>query len=232
MNKKIQIWFHSHTTSGIKELSIHKTVLKFILLIGFSAIGAASLIGYDYFKLKNTSLNAFILSQTIRQQQTEIKNQRTQIQSFAGKIEALKKQVDTLAKFEDKIRLVADIEENSDSSSLIGIGGIPNNNLDTDIPLGKNHNNLMREMHQQINQTTLAAKKQGLDFDELIKQLEQKRNYLASTPSIRPVDGGWITSKFEYRKSPFTGQKEFHSGIDISNRSGTEVIATADGRVS
>ncbi|MBU0462760.1 MAG: M23 family metallopeptidase [Proteobacteria bacterium] len=232
MKKRIKIWFHSGNTSNIKEFAIHKSVIGFALFIGFSAIGVASLIGYDYFQLKKTSYDAIILSQTINKQHNEIKNQRTQIQSFAVKIEALKKQVDNLSKFEDKVRLIADINQTSDSSGLIGIGGIPKNELGPDIPLGKKHNNLMREMHQQINQTSLAAKKQGLDFEDLIKQLEQKRNYLASTPSIRPVNGGWITSKFGYRTSPFTGQKDFHSGIDISNRSGTEIIASADGRIS
>ena len=232
MKKRINIWFHYGNTSNIKELAIHKSVIGFALFIGFSAIGVASLIGYDYFQLKKTSYDAIILSQTIHKQYNEIKNQRTQIQSFAVKIEALKKQIDNLSKFEDKVRLIADIKQTSDSSGLIGIGGIPNNKLDKNIPLEQKHNNLMREMHQQINKTTFAAKKQGLDFDDLIKQLEQKRNYLASTPSIRPVDGGWITSKFGYRKSPFTGKKEFHSGLDISNRIGTKVIAPADGRIS
>ncbi len=231
MNKRIQIWFHADTNYGIKELSIHKTVLRLALFIGFSAIGVASLIGYDYFKLKKQTNNAMFLAQTICQQQIEIKNQRTQIQNFAGKIELLKKQVDNLSKFEDKVRLIADLDKTSDSSSLIGIGGIPTDELDPDIPLGKKHNTLMREMHQQIDQTSFAVKNQALNFDDLIKQLEQKRNRLASTPSIKPVKG-WITSKFGYRKSPFTGKKEFHSGIDISNRMGTKIIAPANGIIS
>jgi len=234
MKNRIKIWFHSDTTSDLKEFTINKAVLGLTLFMCFSAMGIVSLIGYDYIRLKKTSHNAIFLRQTIHQQQNEIKTQRTQIQSFAGKLETLKKKVDTLSKLENKVRLIADINLTSDSSNssgFIGIGGIPKNKLDTNISLEKRHNNLMREMHQQINQTSLAAQKQELNFDDLIKQLEQKRNKLASTPSIRPVEG-WITSKFGYRTSPFTGQNDFHSGIDISNRSGTEVIATADGKIS
>ena len=231
MKKRIEIWFHSGAASDIKGFSIRKTTLGFILLTVITAIGGASFIGYHYFRLKRISFNNTVLNQTLIKQNDEIKNQRSQIQSFAGELEILKNQVDTLSKFEDKVRLIADIKQTSDSSGLIGIGGIPSEELDPDIPLEQKHNNLIREMHQQVSQTNLAAQKQTLDFEHLIKLLEEKRNFLASTPSIKPIDG-WISSRFGYRKSPFTGKKEFHSGLDISNKSGTKIVATANGRVS
>jgi murein DD-endopeptidase MepM/ murein hydrolase activator NlpD len=86
-------------------------------------------------------------------------------------------------------------------------------------------------MHHQVDQTNLAAKTQALDFENLIRELETKRNLLASTPSIRPSDG-WITSRFGYRTSPFTGRREFHSGLDISNKTGVKIVATANGKIA
>lgn len=231
MRKKIKIWFHSGSTSDIREFSFHKLTLIALLLFVMTLIGGISYFGHDYVQLKKKHFDNRMLAQTIDKQAHEIKGQRSQIQSFATEIETLKKQVDNLSKFEDKVRLIADIKQTSDSSGLIGIGGIPKEELDPDIPLEQKHNYLIREMHEQAQQTNQAARQQALDFEDLIKELEQKRNLLASTPSIRPVDG-WITSRFGYRKSPFTGRKEFHSGLDISNRNGTKIMATANGTVS
>ena len=66
---------------------------------------------------------------------------------------------------------------------------------------------------------------------ELYKFFENQKMLLASTPSIWPAKG-WLSSRFGYRISPFTGKKEFHKGLDIATRSGNPVIAPADGVVS
>jgi murein DD-endopeptidase MepM/ murein hydrolase activator NlpD len=57
---------------------------------------------------------------------------------------------------------------------------------------------------------------------------------LKSRPTIMPVKDSevWMTSRFGWRKSPFTGLRNFHSGIDISGRRGAPIIATADGVIN
>ncbi len=66
---------------------------------------------------------------------------------------------------------------------------------------------------------------------ELQKYLEEKRSVLASTPTIAPVPG-LVTAGYGYRRSPFTGQREVHEGLDIAAPYGTPVVATADGIVT
>jgi murein DD-endopeptidase MepM/ murein hydrolase activator NlpD len=48
---------------------------------------------------------------------------------------------------------------------------------------------------------------------------------------IWPIPG-YITSNYGYRKSPFTGARQFHSGLDIGSPMGTPVRAAMAGRVS
>ena len=227
----MKIWLYCRSTCDIKEITIHKTFIGFVSFLIIIGITGASYIGYDYYRLKNLLFHNTTSNQTINKQNNEIKRQRSQIQSFAGKIELLKNKIVKLSEFEEQVRLMADIQQSSGSSGLIGIGGISSNKLDVDIPFEEKHSPLIREMHDQVKQIDHAAKIQSLDFTNLIKKLEQKRNLLASTPSIRPVDG-WITSKFGYRISPFTGRRDFHSGLDIANKSGTKLVATANGKIS
>jgi murein DD-endopeptidase MepM/ murein hydrolase activator NlpD len=42
---------------------------------------------------------------------------------------------------------------------------------------------------------------------------------------------GRLTSRFGYRRDPFTGKRAFHTGVDIANRVGEKVRAAQEGRV-
>ena len=62
-------------------------------------------------------------------------------------------------------------------------------------------------------------------------QIESQQACGRATPSAWPIVG-WLTSLYGNRRDPFTGQPDFHPGLDISAQYGTPVRATADGRLS
>jgi murein DD-endopeptidase MepM/ murein hydrolase activator NlpD len=68
-------------------------------------------------------------------------------------------------------------------------------------------------------------------LEELDRAFQDRARLLAATPGNMPAEG-WFSHGFGWRKDPFTGQRQFHRGIDIVNRAGTPIRATADGIVS
>ena len=82
----------------------------------------------------------------------------------------------------------------------------------------------MENLKQEIKKTmmTVIGIKNYLNL--------QKDLYLA-TPKGLPIEGT-ITSQYGIREHPRTGDKEFHTGLDITTNPGNPVRATADGIVS
>jgi murein DD-endopeptidase MepM/ murein hydrolase activator NlpD len=71
-------------------------------------------------------------------------------------------------------------------------------------------------------------RKLGL-LETLIMERDLKRH---STPEGWPLRvGGVVTSKFGYRRHPITGRSSMHLGIDIAAKTGTDIVAMADGVV-
>ena len=75
------------------------------------------------------------------------------------------------------------------------------------------------------------AEGRGHSLVELVDSLESKHRRLASSPAIWPTKG-WMTSRYGYRTSPFTGTRQFHGGLDIASAAGTPIIAPARGKVT
>lgn len=67
-------------------------------------------------------------------------------------------------------------------------------------------------------------------FETIRRRLEADKNLRDHTPSIKPC-AGYYSSGFGMRKDPFTGRWTMHYGLDIANRPGTPIYATADGKV-
>ena len=86
-------------------------------------------------------------------------------------------------------------------------------------------------LRREAERLGLVADARALSLRDLIDELESKHQRLASSPAIWPARG-WLTSRFGPRISPFTGERQFHAGLDISAAEGTEIIAPADGRVA
>ncbi len=85
-------------------------------------------------------------------------------------------------------------------------------------------------LRNEARRLGFVASERQLSLEELVQQLEDKHHRLASSPAIWPTQG-WLTSRFGTRISPFTGKRHFHAGIDIAGAPGTDVIATARGKV-
>ena len=105
----------------------------------------------------------------------------------------------------------------------------------------KNWNKLTQQSFQLSNDFSLfdykynTLKKPLNDLELRIHALDQflldKNSMLRSTPSILPARG-WITSYYGPRKSPHSGRKKMHEGLDIGGKTGTPILAPADGVVT
>ena len=223
----------NHIGSPIKRLSVSN---KFLTISGFilAAIFIAMVVlGVDYYSARKSVGKSTALEKKIFQQKDVINHQREQIQTFAEKINELKSRLAELNDFEKKIRIIANLENSeSESEGVFGIGGSMPEDLDPTIEMKERQSALLQEMHEQVQDLDLASVSQHERFETLYGHLEEQRNILACTPTIRPVDGGYVSSSFGYRTSPFTDRKEFHKGIDISIKQGSPIIAPADGIVT
>ncbi len=239
----------SGETSPVRRLRLRRAWFK----RGAIAAGAISLglsvAAIDYVRLRSNAVD-------VERMRAETARQREELAALSGRLGGLAQEFETLRELERKVRVIANLPERVQEArvpSNAGQGGAeeadgpssdalvspPPNASDAGIPEREEPAAALsdEDLNAAISRIELRASRLASlmperreSFAALAAGLADRRDQLAATPSIWPTSG-WVTSGYGIRISPFTGRRQFHSGIDIAADFGTAIIAPASGRV-
>ena len=156
----------------------------------------------------------------LRRLRTENLALATKAQAYEQNAGKLQTKVLALQNMVMKLGVMAGLEKSLPDPQVGGVGGL--SSIET-TPPALDVNQSMRSLDQKVSDLTEKSSKLQVFFQD-------QKLLLASTPSIWPVRG-YLSANFGNRDDPFTGLRDFHSGIDISTPIGTKVLAPADGVV-
>lgn len=192
------------------SLSVVKRIAAVAVVLTLGLVGLIA----DY-ALTNIDRNE------LKRLQVENLSQREELHRLVVKLEDLRQEIVVLAQNDAKVRVMAKLSAPK-SDSMVGVGG-PATLEDA--------NREFSDIQQRIDEVRRQIDLRRESQEEIQGILNDQRSLLAAKPGGWPVKG-WLTSSFGMRRDPFNGRRKMHEGLDIAARTGTQVVATADGIVS
>jgi murein DD-endopeptidase MepM/ murein hydrolase activator NlpD len=153
---------------------------------------------------------------------------KDEVAKLSDKVAGFEEAMAGHVEFEDRVRILADLEPMDQDVWGVGVGGPE---LATAADLLEPSGGALTSLNQDVDRLLRQIRLQRHSYSEILERLKERSEELDHLPSIRPVDVGYISSYFGMRKDPFTGRMSRHEGVDFSARQGSNVYATADGVV-
>ena len=152
---------------------------------------------------------------------------------MAAQLETLQQELSRLRTFDTQIRRLAGLDTAPrGSGSTLAVGG---GTLELSKALKASEEaetgTLLQRLVQDLERLEREIALRGESLQAVQEYLTKQKDRLAATPSLWPTEGQ-VTSRFGPRTSPFTGQPQHHTGVDIAAPPGTPVRAPAAGIVT
>jgi len=139
-----------------------------------------------------------------------------------GKMQAQMLRLNALG---ERLVAQADLDRNEFNFDDIPALGGPSEGIDTGSVPFADFLSMLDDLDSELN-----------DRQEMLSVLEvllmSRSLHDRVMPSGKPVEEGWLSSRYGKRSDPFTGKRDFHKGLDFAGKKGADVLAVGDGVVS
>ncbi|MEX0617437.1 MAG: M23 family metallopeptidase [Pseudohongiellaceae bacterium] len=205
-------------------------------LLSVCLLGAPVALGYFGYELAISNSDSVLHSETAldwdRQLQeqsgqlVDIKQQsEEQLEALTLRLAVMQARLVRLEAVGDRITSISDVDmDEFDFSRPVALGG-----PDTGSSGGYESAHFFSAIEELEAQ--LASRQQQLEIleDLLVDRQAQSDVFIAG----RPVERGWISSRFGQRTDPFSGQPAYHQGIDFATgQNGVDINTVASGVVT
>lgn len=205
-------------------------------LLSVCLLGAPVALGYFGYQLAVSQNSRVITEETAQGWERDLQIQADQLEDIKQesqeqldaltlRLAMLQARLARLDAVGERITNIAELDNGEfDFSQPVAIGGpslsLPSANTDSE--LNSAVEQLERQLEDRAQQLEIL---EGLMVDRQV----QSDVFIAG----RPVEKGWISSRFGSRPDPFNGRRTFHAGIDFSTgKAGSDINTVASGVVT
>lgn len=158
---------------------------------------------------------------------------REQVGDLEQQVGSLRTAMDEVYAYQQMVATAVDVRPLDEETFAAGVGGRTGSLVMPGelVYLEAANADQLSRLGDDIDLLVRQARIQKQGYQAILDTLEARESLRNRIPSIRPLDTGWVSSRFGTRSDPFTGRSRFHHGLDFSAPVGTQVRATADGVV-
>ena len=218
------IIIQKESSNGVTQwhLSFYQSVILICSL--FFVITALIFISSDY-------LSNYLYGKRLQEYKANYSNVSKNLALMRTKIDKLNLELEKIEQKDKAVRTYAGMPEIDRSIRQLGIGG-------HSIESGKFSDNLAPKLNEELflleKDLKRISRNVNLElnsYKSIYEKVQDNIQRINSIPSIRPVQSGYLNSTFGYRNDPIDNVRRFHHGQDITVKSGTPIIAPANGVV-
>ncbi|WP_084489598.1 M23 family metallopeptidase [Clostridiisalibacter paucivorans] len=209
----------------VKEIKLPSWFPKFITIFSIVFLISSLIITISLIRsYKQMYISHNTQKDTIEKLELINNEQKEELITLKSKTEEAEKKLASLLILQDTVKDMVGIKEypKNDKNDLL----LSSNRGSSSV----NRNNIVN-FEQRIDNLSLMLDKSKTQMDNLIVDVDEKLKFLDAEPNLMPTTGK-ITSGFGYRANPIGRGREFHYGIDIANKKGTNIKSAGSGVVT